>query len=330
MLRVAVVGMGLMGTLHARILQRLCGVEVVGAVDVDAARLAEVGQVLGVSTFRSLPEVIDGADAVCVTLPDELHVEACVLALQRGKYVLVEKPLAPNEADARRILDAQVAPGRLMVGHLLRFDLRLLELKRRMAAGHFGQVDFVRIHRANTRGGVARLGGRVSVSAFLGVHDLDLLLWLTDARVARASARGRKVFTGQWDVVLAHLDLDNGILASVENHWLIHDALARSCIAGLQVFGTKGTAVLDLSTDELEVATDELGATRRVDSRNWTHDGGITGGSLRRELEAFVECARGGVPVPVTGEDALRAVLAVDLIEASLRCGHAVEARPHG
>ena len=59
------------------------------------------------------------------------------------------------------------------------------------------------------------------------------------------------------------VDLDNGALAVVENHWLIHDASARGCLAGIQIFGDKGTALLDLSTDELELATD--GARRRAE-----------------------------------------------------------------
>ena len=70
--------------------------------------------------------------------------------------------------------------------------------------------------------------GRCSVTAFLGVHDLDLLLWLAGGSIAHVQAMGSKVFTDKWDLSLAHLRLDNGIIASVENHWLINAASARS------------------------------------------------------------------------------------------------------
>jgi UDP-N-acetylglucosamine 3-dehydrogenase len=318
MIRVAVVGMGLMGMLHARILQHVRGVHVEAAIDIDHERLSEVERTLGIPTFHSLDEVLGVVDAVSVTLPDHLHVDACCRALRAGKHVLVEKPLATTTEDAGRILGAQMSPNQLMVGHLLRFDLRLLELKRRIDGGALGEIQYFRIHRANTRGGVKRLGGRASVTAFLGVHDIDVMLWLTGASIARVAARGRKVFTGQWDLSVAHMDLSNGALAVVENHWLIHDASSRSCFAGVQVFGSKGTATLDLSTDELELATDDLGMSRRVDSRNWTHDGGLTGGSLRRELEAFIDAIRDGKPMPVSGADGLRAVEALSLIEKAL------------
>ena len=192
MIRVAVVGMGLMGMLHARILKALRDVELVACVDIDAARLAVAAAEFGATTARSLIDVIDRVDAVSVTLPDQLHVDACTLALARGKHVLVEKPLATNVADGVRILAAQPAPDRLMVAHLLRFDLRVRELKRRIEDGQLGAIQYFQISRANTRGGVRRLGGRASVTAFLGVHDLDLLLWLTGARIMRATASGRR------------------------------------------------------------------------------------------------------------------------------------------
>lgn len=316
--RVAVVGMGLMGMLHARILKSFRDVTLVGIVEIDEERRKAASTEFDVPGYGDLAEILSDVDAVSITLPDELHVAACVEALRANKYVLVEKPLATNEADARTILAAQPAPDRLMVGQLLRFDLRLAELKRRMDTGELGKIEFIKVHRANGRAAVARLKGRCSVTAFLGVHDLDLLLWLAGGSIAHVQAMGSKVFTDKWDLSLAHLRLDNGIIASVENHWLINAASARSALAGIQVFGDKGQAVLDLSTDELELATDSLGATRRIDSRNWTHDGGVSGGSLRRELESWVGAIRDGAAMPVSGEDGLNAVIALNQVEAAL------------
>lgn len=317
-LRVAVVGMGLMGMLHTHILNALRGVDLVGVVEIDEERREAAAGEFGVPGYGSLEEILDGIDAVSITLPDELHVAACSAALQAGRFVLVEKPLATNVEDAKRILDAQIAPDRLMVGQLLRFDLRLAELKRRIDGGELGTLELVKVNRANGRAAVARLKGRASVTAFLGVHDLDLLLWLTGGTITEVHAMGRKVFTDKWDLSLAHIKLDTGVIASVENHWLINAASARSALAGIQVFGDKGQAVLDLSTDELELATDALGSTRRIDSRNWTHDGGVSGGSLRREIECWIEAIRDGAPMPVSGEDGMRAVVALNQVEEAL------------
>lgn len=316
--RIAVIGMGMMGTLHARVFHDMGGVDLAAAIDIDQTRLDAARHDLGVPVATSLAQVIDVVDAVSVTLPDHLHVDACVLALERGKYVLVEKPLAANSAQARTILRARQAPHQLMVGHLLRFDLRLQELKRRIDAGELGRLRYVRIHRSNTTLTAARLAGAVSVTSFLAIHDLDLLLWLTGKQIRRTRAAGKKIHGNTWDLSVAYLELADDIHAVVENHWLINEHSARSCLAGVQVFGDQGTATLDLSTDELEITTDNAARTWRVDSRNWTHDPQVTGGSLRRELQSFVDCVRNGLPMPVSGEDGLRAVEAVESIETAM------------
>ncbi|MFC7621531.1 Gfo/Idh/MocA family protein [Microlunatus sp. GCM10028923] len=316
-MKIAVVGLGVMGRLHAQVLLAEPAVESVIGVETDPGRAAVITAELGLEVRETLDEVLPEVDAVSVTLPDDLHVEAATLALTAGKYVLVEKPLATTAVGCEAILAAQPLPGRLMVGHLLRFDERLRELKRRIDAGELGRLRYLRIHRVNTRSTADRIAARASVTAFLGVHDLDLLLWLTGQELQSASAAGRRVFGSYSDVTVATLDLADGTLALLENHWLLHPASARSCLAGVQVFGDEGSALIDLSTDELELITETEGRSVRVDTRNWTHDPQISGGSLRRELASFVNAVVTGSPVEVSGEDGLRAVRAVELVEAA-------------
>lgn len=318
MIRVAVIGMGLMGGLHARIYHDMDDVELVACVEVDADRRAQVEAELGVRCVERYDDVPGDVDAVSITLPDDLHVQASIDTIIDNRYALIEKPLASTVAECEQILAAQRHPGRLMVGQLLRFDLRLAELKRRIDAGALGELHYVRIHRANPLSAARRLRNRVSVTAFLGVHDLDLLLWLTGQDIASVTASGRKIVSDTWDLSVAELELSGGTLASVANHWLIHDASARSCIAGVEVFGSTGTATVDLSTGELDIATDELGRSLRVDTHNWTHDPVVSGGSLRRELAAFVSAARRQAPCPVSGEEGMRAVAAVEAVERAL------------
>ena len=317
-MKIAVVGMGMMGQLHARTLSGLPEVELV-AVEVDESTRTATQRDLGIESRPALTDDLLGSvDAVVVTLPDHLHVDTTIRALQAGTHVLVEKPLAASVTDCDRILAAETTPGRLMVGHLLRFDERLRELKRRLDAGALGTVRHIRIHRANSAATGERLAGRVSVVGFLGVHDLDLLLWLTGQQIESVSARGRRVHSNTWDVASATLDLTDGTLAQVDNHWLLHRASARSLLAGVEVYGDRGTALVDLSTSELELITDTDPRSVRVDSHNWTHDSTVSGGALHRQDAAFVEAVRTGGPVPVTGHDGRRAVDAVERIEAAL------------
>lgn len=325
MTTVAVVGLGLMGDLHVRTLVDMLGKEQVIGVETNSARANEVRQRLGIRVEDSLEAVLEHVDAVSVTLPDHLHVNACVAALRAGRTVLVEKPLAVDTAQCRQILQARVREGQLMVGHVLRFDLRLRELKRRLDSGDFGSLRYVRIQRANNTTVADKVAERVSVTAFLGVHDLDLLMWLTGQTIQHADAHTRAFSGTHADLCIATLQMSGGATAVVENHWLVHPDSARSCLAGIQVFGDAGMAIVDLSTDELEVVTSSTRGSRRVDSRNWTHDANVSGGSLRRELETFVAMVNGG-PVPISGEEGAAAVAAVELIESAARQGSSLEA----
>jgi len=317
-MRVAIVGMGMMGRLHARTMSSRADLELVG-VETDSGAREVAAAELGIPVVTTLDEVVNDCDAVVITLPDHLHVADAIQALEAEKYVLVEKPLAGTTQECDRIIAADAGRNRLMVGHLLRFDERLRELRRRIVDGVLGELHYVRIHRSNLVTSGERLGGRVSVVGFLGVHDLDLLLWLTGQSVTAVSAQGRRVFTTTWDVVTASLELSGGTLAQVENHWLIHRASARSCLAGVEIFGSRGTALVDLSTDELELVTDDDPRSVRVDGHNWTHDPVVSGGSLHRQDMAFLAAVRSGGPVPTTGLDGRNAVAAVELVEASLR-----------
>jgi len=320
-MKIAVLGLGVMGTLYVRILSDILGAENVIGVENDAPRRERLKKELGVEIVSDWRDVVEEVDAAAVTLPDDLHVEPTIAFLERGCYVIVEKPLATTESDCQRILDAQTGPGKLMVAQLLRFDLRTQELKRRLDAREFGQLRYVRVWRTNSTAGAARVGSRVSVSAFLGVHDLDLLLWLTGCDLRSVKAVGRKFFGDKWDLTIATLELDDGTLALVENHWLLHPAAQRSNLAGVQIFGEHGMALLDLSTQELEVVTDAVPASKRIDTHNWSFDEHLSGGTLRREIEAFIDAARNGTPVPVSGEEGTKAVRAVQMLEDSLAEG---------
>ena len=103
---------------------------------------------------------------------------------------------------------------------------------------------------------------------------------------------------------------------------MLHPASSRSCLAGIEVFGSDATAILDLSTQELEFISDARSVF--VDTHTLGHDQEISSGALRREIDHFIDCARGLTSPLVSGEEAMAAVAAVDLVERSLATGSPV------
>ena len=137
-MEIAVIGLGMMGRLHSQTLATIPEVSVTGFDTDPRARNEAEASGISVAELPAGPGRWQGFDGVVIALPDHLHVDLTIDALQAGIPVLVEKPLAASTTDCDRILAAAPRPERLMVGHVLRFDDRLRELRRRIGAGDIG------------------------------------------------------------------------------------------------------------------------------------------------------------------------------------------------
>lgn len=156
-MRVGVVGLGFMGATHARAWQSVAGAELSAVVSSDAAKLAgELGKVTGnldrggerldfrdARRYGSFAELIadDAIDAVDLCTPSYLHAGQAVTALEAGKHVLVEKPMATTSGDCRRMLAAAADNGKvLMAGHVLRFWPDYTEALTSVRSGRLGKL----------------------------------------------------------------------------------------------------------------------------------------------------------------------------------------------
>jgi len=217
--RVGVIGLN-MGAAHAAAYQSLPGAELVAICDLSEPWLKHCQEQwhvpLAVTDYAALL-ACDDLDAVSVALPTHLHAAACLAALEAGKHVLVEKPMAASAAQAVAMAAAARAAERtLMVSYNQRFSPEVLYLKRYIDQGHLGQVYFARtvwrrplgvlpppvVHRAtgpydrNWFNEAARGGG---VALDLGSHVIDLALWLMGfPEVEDVSGRTYAMFGPDW------------------------------------------------------------------------------------------------------------------------------------
>lgn len=315
--RAGVVGGGLMGLLHARVYQALSGVELAWVADADEERHARLQSALGVPV-HSRPRW-DQVDAVSVCTPDDVRGSVVYPALDAGVRVLVEKPLATNLAEARGLLDARPTPEHLMVGHLLRFDPRVEQAANLISDGAVGTLWSVRCWRANRRSIGRRVGQRVSVDWFLGIHDVDLVHAITGQEIAELRAQSWSKLTARRDLVNVWATLRDGTPVTFEWSWLLPDDRSGGLQAGLQVIGSEGMLEIDLSHSTLAVSSGK--GTQQVDTFHWPPAVGAPGGDLRREIQTFVESVYGAGPVGVTGEKGMRAVAVIDAVETAVQTG---------
>ena len=200
-IRVGVVGVGVMGQLFARLLTELPNAGLCGVADMMRDKADTVGERFSVPAFSSAQDLLRNVevDAVIIATDESQHMEPAREAARAGKPILLEKPLATSVADGRAILQEVAKAGvPLMVAHCVRFDPRYAEARAAIRNGDLGHT----IHLAARRNGPLpvgqRIAGRCSVSMFLGVHDIDFMLWATGRRVTQVYGLGHGKLRQTW------------------------------------------------------------------------------------------------------------------------------------
>jgi predicted dehydrogenase len=207
-LRLAVIGVGHLGKEHARILAGMPDVELVGVADVNMDQARAVAARCGSRAFGDYWPLLNLVDAAVVAVPTTQHFAIAAGFLGRGIPLLVEKPLAATLEQAEALVDLARSQGTfLQVGHIERFNPAYVELANRVL-----QPKFVSCERLGPFTGRST---DIGVVLDLMIHDLDILLNLVNAPVARVEAVGVSLFGGHEDVANARLTFANGCVASV-------------------------------------------------------------------------------------------------------------------
>jgi predicted dehydrogenase len=320
--RVVLVGLGMMGSHHARVLADLDAAELVGVADLDAGAVQRVVRGRTLHGYADYREAIaaEQPDAVVVAVPTRWHGEVASYALEHGAHVLVEKPIADSIVEGEALRDLAARLGRLLsVGHVERFNPALVELKRRLAAGEAGQVFHLHARRLGPF--VQRIQD-VGVTVDLGTHDLDVMRHLMGATPERLHSEvARRLHSAHEDLVVALLRFPGGVIGQLEASWL-----TPTKVRELTVTGERGMFLLNYLTQDLYFYAN---GDARTDWSSLAELTGVSEGSvtrlplnrqepLRAELEAFVAAVATGGPAPVPADDALECLrLAQEIVAAA-------------
>lgn len=240
-LRIGVIGAGHLGRIHAKLVGQVEGAELVCVSDPFEAARANAAELFPVPTHEDYRDAIDSIDAAIIASPTDSHAEVAESLLKAGKHVFVEKPLTINQSDSDRL--AMLASKKrltLQVGHVERFNPAFTAL------GDLAKdVKYVEAVRASS------FPGRcldVGVVMDLMIHDLDLILSMTDAAVKSIHSSGLSIISDHEDVAEARIEFECGMVANVKAS-RVSPSPARS----MQVFGARGFADIDFGTPSISV-----------------------------------------------------------------------------
>jgi UDP-N-acetylglucosamine 3-dehydrogenase len=321
--RVALLGAGEWGQLHARVLADLPGADLAVVCDPDTARAARVAEPLGAASTTDVADVIADAsiDAVVVASPEGVHASQAEAVLRSGKHALVEKPVALTLDDARRLASiARETGGVLMPGHILRF-VPAYAVVREQLAGH------VPVHSVFARRNVpaARFveHQRTHTALMSLAHDLDLILWYLDGQEPeRVYAVERRTLggVGNPDVFWAIIEFSGGTVACVESLWTIPPGGSRYVDVELELSTDQGFITVRNPDDAVTFVGDDKSSHPALTIDLWAV--GRRSGALREELLHFVALIRGEAASPVvTIDDAVRVTALAEMLMRSAQDG---------
>jgi len=323
-----VIGLGFFGEKHAEVLASLPNAELRAICTRQADRLQEVQRQLNVpKAYQDYHELLadPGVEAVSVVTHVADHVEPAVAALRAGKHVLLEKRMAQTARECDRILAAASKAGTiLMVGHICRFNPRYALARERVQAGVLGQVVSLYARRNISAARSLTVLEKIGPLLGDGVHDTDLMLWMTGARIESAYALTHSVRKLKHpDLGWAMYRFDTGAVGVIENVWMLPEGTPFRIHEQLEVIGTAGAVQVYGSDTNLVIQSQ--GGMDYPDTLYWPQVHGETVGALRAELSYFIDCvSRGLQPTVVTPQEARAAVAAVAAAEQSARMGKVI------
>ncbi len=239
-LRIAVIGAGHLGRIHAKLLGQVDDAELVGIVDPFAPAREAAAAAFNVPTYASYHELLAQIDAAIIASPSDLHAQTAADLLKANKHVFVEKPLTVCPAEADRLV--QLAHARrctLQVGHVERFNPAWTAAAE--VTAHAKYVEAVR---------ASRFPGRcldVGVVMDLMIHDIDLVLSLTSAPLADVRASGLAVVSDHEDIAEARLEFQCGLVANLKA-----SRISPAPVRQMKTFSAAGFAEIDFSTLTLQ------------------------------------------------------------------------------
>lgn len=326
-LRAAILGLGMIGRHHARILQSLEGVELVAAVDPAGDRHGAVRD--PVPVLASVDELLAAGplEMAVIALPTEEHLPAALQLAAAGVHLLIEKPLAASSAAGEQIIAACERAGvRACVGHVERFNPALLALRDRLSAGQLGEVFLVATERLGPFPDRIR---DVGVVKDLATHDLDLVSWIAGAPIASLAAQtAHRTGRPHEDLVLVTGRLTSDIPFNAIVDWLTPTKTRRTRVLGDRGMLVAETVTADLTFYEngrVTSAWDSSQALRGVSEGDATRYALARTEPLRAELETFRDLAAGDADAPVVSlAEGLAAVRNAEAVLESAARGETV------
>ena len=337
-LKIAIVGAGTWGEVHAGIFSEYHLSDIVAICDRDLTKAGKVAAKYGIkNVFQDVSAMLKETDidAVSIVTPDHLHADIAVACANAGKHLLIEKPIATTRDDVHKIVDAANKNNvRVMVDLHNRWNPPFASAKEAIVSGELGEIQsgYFRLNDVKwVATDMLSWTAQSSILWFLGSHSLDTLRWLFDDDVRRVYSVSRSgvmksLGVDATDIYLTTLEFNNGCVAQMENGWITPDGNPNLNDLKCSILGSKGMISIDASNHNLmQKYTDVKTQVPDILVKNYVH--GKARGFSFESIRSFVEKIVTGEEFIVTMEDAAKTSLALLAVMESAKTREPVEVK---
>lgn len=206
-LKVGVVGVGHLGTIHTKLLKEIDKAEVVGVYDINLEKGKEVAEKFDCNFFKTLDELLREVDAVTCCVPTLYHFDVARRVLSMGKHLFLEKPIATTISEAKTLKRlSEKKKVVFQIGHIERFNPAIKAVRKILKEPLFIESERLSLYTER--------GTDVDVILDLMIHDIDIVLWLTGMKARIIDAVGVPVLTDKIDIANARVELENGAIVN--------------------------------------------------------------------------------------------------------------------
>ncbi len=323
-IRLGIVGLGRFAKQHIECLKQIPEVIIAAVCDIRGETARALGDELGCGSYTDVQEMLraESLDALDVLSPEMNHYEAVMAGLEAGCDVFVEKPLASDLTEAEKMVGTAAERGRLlMVGHVMRFDQRYLQMKNAIARGDIGRVRSIYARRSDKREYFG-LYKRSPVVLILGVHDIDQILWIKDELPIEVYAKDSCSPEGE-DMVCAMMTFADGTVAMMDSNWMTPRQWPAPQDQYMQIMGDEGVLRVQHPDEAFSLCAEQRYEVPYLYTSRDIY--GRLEGPLMSELSHFVDCVRGSAPSSILRpEDALNVIRVTTAILRSCERGQPV------
>jgi len=293
-IKVAVIGTGRLGEIHARIYKELKNAELVAVCDIDKERLKQISAALNVAGFSNYEELLDKVEAVSIAVPTKLHFAVAEKFLQHHTHTLVEKPFTLTLEEADKLIQLADKQGLILqVGHIERFNSAFAATQKLIK-----NPKFIECHRLSP---FPNRSLDIGAVMDLMIHDIDIVLGLVNSPVEKIEAVGVSVLTNMEDIANARITFKNGCISN-----LTASRVADEWMRKIRIFQEDTYISLDYRKEQAfiykKTGTSIVKEALPIEKEQ----------PLKKELSHFLECVASHKEPLVSGRVA-RAAIAVAL-----------------